>query len=103
MTLKARFAKIASVRLLGRSVPVRLKEMSSTMWGCYDGDSEAILVNPECPLYRARETVLHELIHAIDGDLSLKLRERQVRSLSRVLYPALFIDNPCLLAFLAGK
>ena len=49
---------------------------------------------------RQKETLIHELIHAISDAYDSELDERQVSTLSRGLYAA-FVDNPKLLAYLA--
>lgn len=49
---------------------------------------------------RQRETLLHELLHAISDAFELEMSERQVAAMSRGLYGVL-VDNPKLRAYLA--
>ena len=51
---------------------------------------------------QVRDTVLHEMIHALDLSLHLKLTEQQVHALSATLFGT-FVGNPKFTQWLFGK
>ena len=55
---------------------------------------------PDQHIQQARETLLHELIHAISDAQALNLSERRVRALGMSIM-AIVADNPGLLEWLA--
>lgn len=64
----------------------------------------------ECRIYystkttpsQTRDTVLHELIHALDLSLHLELTEQQVHAMAAALYGT-FMGNPKFTRWLLGK
>lgn len=52
---------------------------------CFD-DTREIWIDNTADAVRASSTVLHEVIHAIDGHLGLELTEAQVRGLETGLF-----------------
>ena len=67
-----------------------------------DTDKQVISVRDGQPLESAQDTLLHELIHAIDEAVDSGLKESQVKRLATGLLAALK-DNPSLVAFLRRK
>ena len=67
------------------------------------GNTEAskctIWINVEIDEQQIRDTLLHEIIHAIDYEYHLKMEERQVHCMATSLL-ALFKENPTLSKFL---
>lgn len=94
-----------SVRVMGKTYRL--------IWDCEDleedmsaGDHSqrhlAIRVAARYAEEEQRETVLHELCHAVEHQLGLDLEEEQVRQMSVGLF-AIFQDNPGLVAYLWSK
>jgi hypothetical protein len=54
--------------------------------GAVDVQQGQIILEEDASPWELRETCLHEIIHAIDIKLHLKLKEAQVKALSAVLY-----------------
>jgi Zn-dependent peptidase ImmA (M78 family) len=57
--------------------------------GVIEFDKMEILINSEKGTPHQKDTILHEIVHAIDRDLDLHLNENQVRHLSCGLYQTL--------------
>lgn len=87
-----------SVDLLGKTWTISQKKDSKNFGTCYHGKC-VINVTPTQSLENARDTVLHEIIHALEVEGQLKMSERQVRILATLLLAALR-HNPKLAAFL---
>jgi hypothetical protein len=89
-------------RVLGRDLPVvwvSAEEMPKA-WGEYDYETQVVRVREgQQPAFEA-DTVLHELIHAIDDAMQLGMTERQVHCSATGLI-ALFKDNPIFLEYLS--
>jgi len=85
-------------RLLGKTWAIRRKE-STELHGRCIADELAIEINPTSPINHQRETVLHEVIHAIDAELDLRFSERQVDVLSAALF-SWIRENPSIALWL---
>lgn len=57
--------------------------------GTYDSRHQQINLYANLPDTRMAETLLHEVVHALDDALDLGLEERQVQVLSRGLFTVL--------------
>lgn len=88
------------VRVLGRDIPIYvLDELPAKAWGEYDYEMQIVRVRAgQQPQFEA-DTVLHELIHAIDDVMQLYMKERQVHCVASGLI-ALFKDNPTFFEYL---
>ena len=81
------------VRVLGRDVPVVIVEELPRAFGEYDYETQIVRIRAgQQPAFEA-DTLLHELIHAIDDVMQLEMKERQVHCVAAGLI-ALFKDNP---------
>lgn len=81
-----------SVRVLGRDIPIQMVDELPNAFGEYEYKTQIVRVQRgQQPAFEA-DTILHELIHAIDDAMQLQLRERQVHCLAVGLV-ALFKDN----------
>jgi len=81
---------IKRLNLLGERYSVargRIKE-----FGIVDYDRGRIILRPKQSTDQARDTLLHEVIHAIDHTNSLELNEHQVRTMATGLR-AVFTAN----------
>ena len=61
---------------------------NSLMGVCKTAEFEIQVLNT-LPVSRQEETLLHELLHALDAALDTNFKERQVHQLSEVLYQVL--------------
>lgn len=89
------------VRVLGRDVPLIHvgEDMLPKAVGEYDYEHQIVrLRDGQQPVFEA-DTVLHELIHAIDDAMQLGMKERQVHCTAVGLI-ALLRDNPDFLEYL---
>lgn len=90
--------KQLSARVVGRDVPIYVtdEQLGVNEFGHYDDFNKVIRIRPGLVDKDHRETILHELIHAIDEANKSGLTERQVSSLARGLLAAMD-DSPGLL------
>lgn len=89
------------IRVVGRDIAVQYvsEEEMPKNWGEYDYDTLTVRVrNGQQTAFEA-DTVLHELIHAIDDAMQLGMAERQVHCTATGLI-ALLKDNPAFLEYL---
>lgn len=88
------------VRVLGRDVPIVVSDdLLARAWGEYDFESQIVRIRAGQQPHFEADTVLHELIHAIDDVMQLNMKERQVHCLASGLI-ALFKDNPTFFDYL---
>lgn len=82
------------VRVIGKSYTVTfLEELPDDNSGYHDGDDLEITIKEGLPKDNLADTILHELIHAVDLQMRIGLKEEQVCQLAAGLI-ALFRDNP---------
>ena len=89
------------IRVLGRDLPIQYVDAEDMpkAWGEYDYETQVVRIRTgQQPQFEA-DTVLHELIHAIDDVMQLGMTERQVHCSASGLI-ALFKDNPAFLEWL---
>jgi hypothetical protein len=67
-----------------------------------DTDKQKILVRDGQPLESEQDTLLHEVLHAVDEAMGLKLKEYQVKGAATGLL-AVLKRNPALVAYLRKK
>lgn len=94
----------ASVKILGKPFTVRwlTDELSQELNGECDSDGQVISVRDGLPLEQLQDTLLHEVIHAIDEAVDAGLKETQVKRVATGLL-AVLKENPRLSAFLRRK
>jgi hypothetical protein len=73
-----------------------------SMFGRCRPELQTIYYLKDCTEDGARDTVLHELIHALDWHAQLKLKEKQVHVLASLLVECMW-DNPELFVWLMIK
>jgi hypothetical protein len=83
------------IRIVGRDIPIVWvsEEEMPKAWGEYDYEKQVVRVRTEQQLAFEADTVLHELIHAIDDAMQLGMTERQVHCTATGII-ALLKDNP---------
>lgn len=75
------------IRILGCDIPVVVSEMSSM--GEYLVYEDTIFINDKLAGGTVGETLLHEVVEAIDEKLELSLDHRQITGLSAGIYSLL--------------
>jgi hypothetical protein len=93
------------IRVLGKRFDVKFAGdtiLAQDLNGECDSDRQLILVREGQPLESEQDTVLHEILHAIDEAMGLKMKEAQVKGAATGLL-AVMKDNPALVAYLKKK
>lgn len=88
-----------SLRILGKSWEVAEAPTDFTDSGSCNRDYQKIVVSTTQPLDNVKDTLLHEVLHAVDYCMATKLTEDQVAALATGLL-AVFLDNPTIMEFL---
>ena len=100
----AAISRPEAVRLMGRTFLINYVRGSvladDTDFGHIDFYSQLINISDNLTPVEEADTVLHELIHAIDLSMGLEMSEHQVHHLATGLI-ALFQDNPEVALYLA--
>lgn len=95
----------ASVKVLGQKFTITFTEgdpLDADDLGECAVDSLSIAVRDKLNPEKERLVLLHEVIHAIEDVLNLKLSEKQVEGLETGVY-ALIRDNPAFIKYLRTK
>jgi len=95
----------AKVKVLGQTLTINYVSgapLEENDLGECSVDSLTISVRDGLPPEKERLVLIHELVHAIEDVLGLKLKEKQVEGLETGIY-ALIRDNPSLLRYLRRK
>ena len=90
---------LTSLRILGKTWEVAEALADFTDSGSCNRDHQKIVVSTTQPLDNVKDTLLHEVLHAVDYCMATKLTEDQVAALATGLL-AVFLDNPALMEFL---
>lgn len=93
------------VRIFGKAIAIKYMvgaPLDADLNGECDVDKQLILVRDGQPLESEQDTVLHELLHALDESMGLKLKESQVKGAATGLL-AVLKDNPSLVSYLRKK
>jgi hypothetical protein len=93
------------IRILGKKFTVIYAAgapLDDGLNGECDSDKQQILVRDSQPLESEQDTLLHEVLHAIDEAMGLKMKEAQVKGAATGLL-AVLKDNPALAAYLRRK
>jgi hypothetical protein len=84
----------SSVVILGRVYNIDQKDfIDGDLLGQCDSDALKITIKKNQPAVLEADTLLHEILHAIDDAMQTKMKERQVHCTATGLL-ALFKDNP---------
>ena len=84
----------SSVVILGRVYNIDQKDfIDGDLLGQCDSDALKITIKKNQPEILEADTLLHEILHAIDDAVQTKMKERQVHCTATGLL-ALFKDNP---------
>jgi hypothetical protein len=91
----------AYVRVLGKPYTVEFIDDFEDAGQCFDV-KQSIKIRADMPLELEQDTVVHELLHALDYSMHLEMAERQVSALAAGLL-AVLRDNPSLLHYLSQE
>lgn len=91
------------IRILGKRFTVTYGgPMEDGLVGECDSDALRISIRDNQPLESEQDTLLHEVLHAVDEAMGLKMKEAQVKGAATGLL-AVLKDNPALAAYLRRK
>jgi hypothetical protein len=93
------------LRILGKRFTVQYSSgapLDDGLNGECDSDNQKILVRDGQPLESEQDTLLHEVLHAIDEAMGLKMKEAQVKGAATGLL-AVLKDNASLGSYLKKK
>ena len=92
------------LKILGKPFQIRwlTEGMDVDLNGECDSDKQAISIRDGQPLEQEQDTLLHEVIHAIDEAMGLKMKEAQVKGCATGLL-AVLKDNPRFSTYLRRK
>ena len=86
-----------SVRVMGKRWVIEYREQDE--YGLCDYKQTKITISEDQSLENMRDTVLHELVHAISNEVKAGLNEKQTATISTGVL-AILRDNPGLVRFL---
>ena len=93
----------AHIRILGKRFSVEYGgDLKEDLVGECDTDGLKIRVKNDLPLETEQDTLLHEVLHAVDEMVDSKLKESQVKRLATGLL-AVLKDNNKLIAYIRRK
>jgi hypothetical protein len=84
------------VDILGKRYKIKFlrdAKFEDSEFGECDFDKMEISVNTDKGVDHQRDTLVHEILHAIDYDCKLKLSESQIRSLGRDIFQVLRVNK----------
>ena len=92
----------ASVKVIGKTYSITYtngRPLDDGNLGEMDPDKQTLTVKKGQPLEQEQDTVLHEVMHAIDHELGLSLSEKHVKGMATGLL-AVMKDNPRFVTYL---
>jgi hypothetical protein len=94
----------AKLKILGKPFLIQwlTEGLDPDLVGECDSDGQVIRVRDGQPPEQERDTLLHEITHAVDEAMGTNLKEAQVRKIATGLL-AVFLDNPRLMSYLRRK
>lgn len=97
--------KPKSVRIIGKTYSIVWtdgKPLDEDDVGEFDPANQRIAIKNGQPKEQEQDTLLHEILHGIDQEMNLKMKEAQVHGMATGLL-AVIKDNPRLVGFLRRK
>lgn len=93
-----------SVQVFGKTYTIEWdsEDLEEHVFGDISQKFLQVRVAPKVAGHEERETLLHELVHAVEHQLGINLPENKVRQLSVGLF-AVLVTNPKLRSYLFGK
>lgn len=102
MIVRPERIKVISKRFTIHYVPEATGELSDEKMGLCDTLNQNIWVQDDLKEDTQRETLLHEILHAISDEMGLNLTEEQVAG-TAIGVLAVLMDNPSFAKFLLKK
>lgn len=92
-----------AIKIIGKTYKVEpVPEMDDDCGACYDS-KQLIKISEDLPQELSQDTLLHEVMHAIDFQMHTNMKERQISAMAAGL-TAVFKENPDFVKYiLAGK
>ena len=92
------------IKVLGKPFTIKwlTEGLDADLLGECDSDKQLISVRDGQPPEQEEDTLLHEVLHAIDEAMGLKMKEAQVKGCATGLL-AVLKDNPSFASFLRRK
>jgi hypothetical protein len=90
------------IKILGKVFAVGNGPLADDLNGECDTDAQKLAVRDGQPLESEQDTVLHEVLHAIDEAMGLRMKEAQVKGCATGLL-AVLKDNPRFTSYLRRK
>lgn len=90
------------LRIIGKRWTVRWDYDTPDEYGICDHNAQTLHIQGDLAPDQERDTLLHEVLHAVDEAMGTNLEEAQVRSLATGLL-AVLRDNPSFVSYLRTK
>lgn len=90
------------LRVIGKRWTVRWDYDNADEYGICDHNSQTLHIQSNLAPDTERDTLLHEVLHAVDEAMGTHLEEAQVRSLATGLL-AVLADNPSFVRYLTRR
>lgn len=82
-----------TIKIIGKTYRVEpVPEMDDDCGACYDA-KQLIKISEDIPHELSQDTLLHEVMHAVDYQMHLNMKERQISAMAAGL-TAVFKENP---------
>lgn len=93
MTARITPALPDAIKIIGKTYSIEsVPEMDDDCGACYDS-KQLIKISEDIPHELSQDTLLHEVMHAVDFQMHLGMKERQVSAMAAGLM-AVFKENP---------
>lgn len=89
------------IKILGKAFAVNANVPEALNGEC-DTDKQTISIRDGQPLESEQDTVLHEVVHAIDEAMDIKMKETQVKKLATG-FLAVIKENPSFVSYLRRR
>ena len=91
------------IKIIGKTYKIEpVPEMDDDCGACYDA-KQLIKISEDLPQELSQDTLLHEVMHAVDYQMHTNMKERQISAMAAGL-TAVFKENPLFVKYiLAGK
>lgn len=98
--------KPATLRIIGKNYavtwPEKIDNEGDAVNGLFDPDAQTIQVVGTLPLEGAQDSLLHEVMHAVEFSMGLDLEETVIERMATGLL-AVMKDNPRLVTYLRRR
>jgi hypothetical protein len=89
------------IKIIGKTYKVEsVPEMDDDCGACYDS-KQLIKISEDIPQELSQDTLLHEVMHAIDYQMHINMKERQISAMASGL-TAVFKENPDFVKYFLG-